>query len=61
MAAVEVSQLSKNEHAQLACTYASLVLHDDGLEISASNINKLLQASGNKVEAFWPGIFSKAL
>lgn len=34
MATVEVSKLSKNELAELACTYAALLLYDDGQDIT---------------------------
>jgi hypothetical protein len=36
MASVDVSQLSKQEHDELVCAYAALLLHDDGLEITVS-------------------------
>ena len=36
MASVEASQLSKAEHDELCCSYAALMLHDDGLEITVS-------------------------
>ena len=61
MAHVPVDQLDKNTHAELACTYAALILNDDGVEITADKINKLLAASDNKVEGYWPGLFAKAL
>jgi len=32
--------MSKSE---LACTYAALILHDDGLEITADNLNSILK------------------
>lgn len=69
MASVDVSKLSSQELAELACTYASLILHDDGQDISgtlqcyfiADRIKKLVNASNVKIEAYWPGIFAKAL
>lgn len=36
MASVDVSQLTKMEHDELVCSYAALLLHDDGLEITVS-------------------------
>jgi hypothetical protein len=36
MAHVEVSKLSGQELAELACTYAALVLHDDGQDITGT-------------------------
>ena len=77
MASVEASKLSKSDHDELACTYAALMLHDDGLEITVSNPNfcfitwsftlqaeklsKVIKASGNEVEPYWPMLFAKAL
>jgi len=49
---------NKNVNAQLACTYAAIILYDDDLEVSAENLNKLLEASGVKVEKFWPKLFA---
>merc|ERR1711966_144045 len=45
----------------LACTYAALILHDEGLEITADKINKLTEAAEVEVEGFWPGLFAKTL
>ena len=36
MASVEVSKLSKAEREELVCSYAALMLHDDGVEITVS-------------------------
>merc|ERR1712166_1511464 len=46
---------------ELCCSYAALILHDDGLEISAAKLAKVIKASGNDVEPYWPLLFSKAL
>jgi large subunit ribosomal protein LP1 len=61
MAHVEVSALSKSQHDELACTYAALLLHDGELEITEEKLNKVITASGNAVEGYWPGLFAKAL
>ena len=61
MASVEASKLSKADKDELCCSYAALMLHDDGLEITAEKLNKVIKASGNTVEAYWPSLFAKAL
>ena len=61
MASVAVSALSKDAKDQLVCTYAALLLHDGELEISEDKLNKVIKASGNAVEGYWPGLFCKAL
>ena len=61
MSSVAVGSLDKNAIAELCCTYSALILHDEGLEITNSQMTKLIEASGNKVDSFWPSIFSKAL
>ena len=45
--------------SELACVYASLILQDEGLEISATNINKLIKAAEVSVEPIWPTLFAK--
>merc|ERR1712184_152628 len=47
--------------SEQACTYAALILQDEGLEISADNLQKLIKAAGLSVEPFWPGLFAQAL
>jgi len=61
MAAVPVDQLSEEQKDELVCTYAALILHDDGAEITADNMTKLIKASGNNVEAYWPMLYAKML
>ena len=71
MASVDVNSLSKVERDQLVCGYAALLLHDDGQDISvifliiycvqAEKLAKVIKASGNEVEAFWPNMFANAL
>merc|ERR1711883_48212 len=47
--------------SELACTYAALILQDEGMEINAENMTKLVKAAGVSVEPFWAGLFEKAL
>jgi large subunit ribosomal protein LP1 len=61
MAHVEVSALTKTQKDELAVTYAALLLHDGELEITEEKLNKVITASGNSVEGYWPGLFAKAL
>merc|ERR1711990_768835 len=61
MASVETSKLSKADHDELCCSYAALMLHDDGLEITAEKLSAVIKASGNEVEPYWPMLFAKAL
>merc|ERR1711903_210385 len=55
----EMSKISKAEHDELCCVYAALLLHDDKHEITADKMNKVIAASGNTVEAYYPDFFTK--
>merc|ERR1711959_803173 len=61
MAEKEASALSQAEHDELCCSYAALMLHDDGVEITAEKLAKVIKDSGNTVEPYWPMLFAKAL
>ncbi|KAK9743226.1 hypothetical protein RND81_03G226100 [Saponaria officinalis] len=47
--------------AELACTYAALALHDDGISPTAENISTLIKAANISVDSFWPSLFAKLL
>nr|ANM86178.1 60S acidic ribosomal protein P1-2 [Stygiella incarcerata] len=48
--------------SQLACVYASLLLHDGGVEeITAAKIHAVLEAANVKVEKYWPTFFARFL
>ncbi len=41
--------------------YASLILHDDGLQVTPDKLIKLLNAAKISVNPFWPSLFSDTL
>merc|ERR1712010_411083 len=46
---------------ELGCTYAALILHDDGQEVTEEKMKQLLNAAKVEFEAHWPGLFVRAL
>jgi large subunit ribosomal protein LP1 len=44
--------------AELACVYAALILNDDGVEITADKLNKLIEAAGVKIESYWVDLYA---
>merc|ERR1712226_869356 len=46
---------------QMVCTFAALLLHDEGTELNAANLNKVAKATGNNVAPYWPMLFCNAL
>ena len=53
--------MTKAEKDEMIVTNAAIMLHDDGLEISAEKLSKVIKESGNEVEPYWPMLFAKAL
>lgn len=47
--------------AELACAYAAMILQDDGIEITADKMNKLINAAGVKLESYWVDLFADFL
>ena len=54
-------ELSQNEHDELCCSYAAMILYDDGLEITPEKLAKLIKDSGNTVEPHWTKMFADSL
>ncbi|RJE26307.1 hypothetical protein PHISCL_01376 [Aspergillus sclerotialis] len=48
--------------AELACSYAALILADDGIEVTGDKLQTLLSAAKvQDVEPIWTSVFAKAL
>jgi len=47
--------------AELATSYAALILADEGLEITSDKIQTLVKAANVEVEPIWATLFAKAL
>ncbi|KAH0366284.1 hypothetical protein KCU65_g5484, partial [Aureobasidium melanogenum] len=47
--------------AELASSYAALILADDGIEITADKLQTLIAAAKIEVEPIWTQLFAKAL
>ncbi|TFK61765.1 ribosomal protein 60S, partial [Pluteus cervinus] len=47
--------------AELAATYAALILADDGIEITPEKIVALTDAAGVELEPIWASLLAKAL
>jgi len=47
--------------SEVACTYAALILWDDGIPVTGEKISTLVKAAKVPIEAYWPGLFAKLL
>jgi large subunit ribosomal protein LP1 len=46
----------------LACAYAALILHDDGIAVTAEKIKKIVAAAGiTNLQPYWPSLFERVL
>merc|ERR1719476_778289 len=61
MSSCPVADLSKEQQDELLCTYAALILHDDGAEITPQAMTNLIKAAGCSVEGYWPMLMTKMI
>merc|ERR1712184_176980 len=58
---IVIKRISEKMSAELACTYAALILNDDDVEITGDKITAILKAANVEFEPFWPSLFAGAL
>merc|ERR1711970_907201 len=56
-----LKRISEKMSAELACTYAALILNDDDVETTGDKITAILKAANVDFEPFWPSLFAGAL
>ncbi|KAL1220694.1 Large ribosomal subunit protein P1z [Cardamine amara subsp. amara] len=44
---------------ELACSYAIMILEDEGIAITADKIATLVKSAGVEIESYWPMLFAK--
>jgi large subunit ribosomal protein LP1 len=49
------------QREEAACAFATLILHDEGVEVTSDKISTILAAAGVEVAPFWPKIFASKL
>ena len=57
----QISEMSSGQKDQLACTMAALLLHDNGSDVDADSLKRVLSAAGVDVASYWPTLFARAL
>ncbi len=51
-------QVTGSEKDQLVVSLAALLLHDSGADVSADNLQAVVNASGNTVPAYYPTLYA---
>ncbi|KAG2334960.1 hypothetical protein Bca52824_006140 [Brassica carinata] len=54
-----VSEKEMSTVGELACSYAVMILEDEGIAITADKIATLIKSAGVSCESYWPMLFAK--
>ncbi|CAN0839629.1 60S acidic ribosomal protein P1-1 [Linum grandiflorum] len=44
---------------ETACSYALMILHDEGIPVTADKVSALVKAANVNIESYWPSLFTK--
>ncbi|KAG6496758.1 60S acidic ribosomal protein P1-like [Zingiber officinale] len=47
--------------SELACSYAALILYDDGIPITSEKISTLVKSANVGIESYWAALFARLL
>ena len=61
MSVSSFSEMSPAQKDQLACTLSALILNDNGSDVNAESLTRVLKAAKVEVPSYWPMLFSRAL
>ena len=61
MSVPSFSEMPTAQKDQLACTLAALILNDNGSDVNAESLTRVLKAAKVEVPSYWPMLFSRAL
>merc|ERR1711871_1204063 len=56
-----VAVITRMSAGEQGCSYAAMILHDDGIAITEDKISALLKAANVECESYWPSLYCKAL
>ncbi|KAM7276715.1 hypothetical protein ACFE04_018581 [Oxalis oulophora] len=45
--------------SEIACSYAVMILHDEGIPVTAEKISTIVKSANVDVESYWPSLFAK--
>ena len=57
----DIEHMSQVEKEQMACVFGTLLLHDDGQELTEATLKRAISEAGISIQPYWPSLFLKSL